>query len=203
MSIVANFQANGIVPSTVGGTGTSVKYFPRPLGPSIGVAPTTPSSTNANGALLVPGNNSLNGQHMAVNVRGSVYTDPTIACPTVTVAVYAVTNYNSLGIIPGSNPVYTAIASTGGLTTSSLNYNDEPFAFTLNISADTASGVLQGIQAVLYNNVLVASSPKVLGSTLTGINMGYPIPFGLVIGVTFSVSGANNLATLTEFNIDA
>ena len=201
MSIIASYQANGLVPATVGGTGTAVKYFPRPLGPSIGVAPLTPSSTSAVGALLVPGANAVNGQKMTINARGSIFTDPSIACPTVTVTLYAVTNYNSLGFLP-NNPVYTSIATTGALTTSSLNFNDEPFAIEAIISADTASGVLQGVQTVLYNGVLVQTTAA-LAHVITGINMGQPVPFGLVVGVTFSISGAANLGTLTEFDIDA
>jgi hypothetical protein len=202
VSIIQSLQVNGLVSSTVGGTGIAVKYFPRPLGSSIGVLPTTPSATNANGSMQVPGINALNGQKWTINARGTVYTDPTIACPTVTVAVYAVTGWGTLGQLP-NNPVYTAIASTGGLTGGSLALNDEPFSIEAVVDCTTASGLLEGIQTVIYNNVLVNSTPKVLSASVTGINMGAVIPFSLVVGVTFSISGANNLATLTEFDIDA
>lgn len=201
MSIIQNFQVNGIVASTVGGTGTGIKYFPRPYGSSIGVLPTTPSATNANGSMQVPGVNALNGQKFTINARGTVFTDPSIACPTVTVALYAVTGWGPLGQLP-NNPVYTVIATTGGITGAALALNDEPFSIEAVVDVTTASGLLEGWQSVMYNGVVISGNPKALTNNVTGINMGLTVPFSLAVGVTFSVSGANNLATLTEFDID-
>src|SRR5579863_6063695 len=96
MSVIADFQVSGINPSIVGGTGSTSlpKLFPRLLGPSIGVAPTTPTylsstSGNANGQLLVPGNGELDGQFFDVLIAGSYSADEVDASPTVQVLLYA------------------------------------------------------------------------------------------------------------------
>lgn len=193
--VIANYAANGNFPITVGGTGTQVKYFPNIPGPSIGVSNTTPSATNSKGMLPIPGNGRVNGQLLTVDVVGSIFTDPTLACPTITVKLYAVTGTQT-------NPIYSSLVTTPGLTTTSLAFIDEPFRITASISADTNSGVLQGTGSAVYNNVVVTATAA-LGTTLTGINMSADVPFGLVVGVTFSLSGANNLATLTQFTVSA
>ena len=194
-SVIAGYQCNGLNPITVGGTGTAVKYFPFVPNASIGVPNLTPSATNPKGQLNVPGNSRLNGQSFDIDVVGSIYTDPSLACPTITAALYAQTGTTN-------NPVYTAIATTGGVTTTGLAYIDEPFRIKASLSCDTNSGILQGTQLALYYNV-VKSATIALASTLTGINMGADVPFGLVVGVTFSISGANNLASLYQFSLSA
>jgi hypothetical protein len=193
MQVVTNFLVNGLTATTVGGTGTSVKYFPNIPGSSIGVANTTPSSSSARGQLSVPGNSALNGQDFEVVVIGAVNTDSAIACPTVTVALYANT-----GTV--ASPSYTAIATTGGITGASLSLNDEPFAIRARLSGDSASGIVGGFYTAMYNGVLVNSTQKAT-TLLSSINFANDVPFGLVVGVTFSVSGANNLATLYQFSL--
>jgi len=105
MSNILDFGVNGSFGSKVGGTGILVKYFPRPLGPSIGVAPLTPSATSAVGALLIPGGNVLNGQQFDVLATGSYGSDTGDPSGTVQVALYAVTG--SLTV-----PVYTVLGQT-------------------------------------------------------------------------------------------
>lgn len=147
----------------------------------------------------VPGNSIMNGQLFRVDVVGSVYTDPSIACPTVTVELLAQTqNSNNTG-----NPLYTILASTGGVTTTGLALNDEPFRITYEGNGSTESGVVQGQQYAQYNNVNVNSTPKAGTNALSGISFANEVPFGLVVCVTFSISGSANLATLTQFTLSS
>src|ERR1700675_4884 len=103
MSNVLDFQVSGAFPSKVGGLGITVKYFPRLIGPSIGVAPSTPSATSAAGALLLPAANVFNGQQFNILASGSIGSDSGDPSGTATVQLYAVTG--SL-----ASPVYTSIA---------------------------------------------------------------------------------------------
>src|SRR5579863_9527474 len=109
MSNVLDFQVSGAFPSKVGGTLTTVKYFPRPLGPSIGVAPSTPSSTSAVGALLLPAANVFQGQQFNVIASGFYGSDTGDPSGTVTVQLYAVTG-------SAASPTYTSLATTGAIT---------------------------------------------------------------------------------------
>ncbi len=188
-----NYAVNGASPSTVGGTGVGIKYFPNVPGPSIGVANTTPSSSSAKGQLNVPGNNTLNGQRFTINVTGNISIDPTISCPAVTIALYA----NTGTVL---SPSYTAIATTGAVTAG--NFDNEDFGLQAVLFGTTASGVVQGTQSAMFNASLANSTPKALQANLSGINFGAQIPFGLVVGVTFSVSG-NNTANLYEFSLQS
>lgn len=193
--VIANYLVNGLNPSTIGGTGTAVKYFPQPSG-QIGVAGTTPAANNSTGCLTIPGNSRLNGQLFTVSAIGSVYTDPSIACPTVTIELKVVT-----GNVGGPGPSYTTIATTGAVGTSSLAYQDEPFRINASLSVDKDSGVLQGVYTALYNDVLKSSTPAITTAVL-GLDPSLDKPFGFVIGVTFNTSGAANLAKLYQFNIE-
>src|SRR5690348_7877260 len=135
MSNVLDFQVSGAFPSKVGGTGTTVKYFPRPLGPSIGVAPSTPSATSAAGALLLPAGNVFNGQQFNVLASGSFGSDTGDPSGTVTIKLYAVTGSASV-------PVYTALASTTAFVPTFPKA--ESWAIDASLYGDSDSGVLGG-----------------------------------------------------------
>lgn len=197
MQIITAYLVNGANPVVVGGTGTAIKYFPSVPGPSIGVNRTTPSSTSSLGQLKAPGQNRLNGQKFTVDVVGYVTADSAIACPNVTIALYAQTNQQT----DGHNPTYTAIATTGAIAAGSLS--SEPFSISFEGNGDSVSGMLQGLQTDIYAGVLRNTSPKAAENLLSNINFGANVPFGLVVGVTFSVSGANNSASLTQFSLSA
>lgn len=147
----------------------------------------------------MPGNNRLNGQQFAVNVTGYVVTGSGIACPNVTVALYAQTNAASHA--DGHNPTYTAIATTQADTGG--NANAEPFSLSVVLSGDSVSGVVQGVQTSIYNGLIDDTSPVAIENLLSNINFNADVPFGLVVGVTFSVSAADNAATLTQFTLSA
>lgn len=201
---VLNFQVNGNNPSVVGGSSTSVLYFPRPYGPSIGVAPSTPSASSAVGALFVPAGGIFNGQQM--NVVASGYFGPGAADPSsvATVKLYAVTG--SL-----SSPTYTAIATTPGIADTDLA---NPWGISATLLGDSESGQLCGSYQAY--SLAATTAPTVLAANVAGINfngdgtglfglgnqgLGKGIAFGLVVGVTFTTGNATNTASLTQFQI--
>jgi hypothetical protein len=194
MSVLANYQINGVSPVTIGGLGVARKFFPQPLNTSWLVPSLTPSATNAKGQLQVPGDNKLNGQDFEIVAIGAVNSDPLIACPTITVELLANT-----GTV--ATPNYVILASTAGITTTSLSFDDEPWSLRARVSGDSNSGIVGGIQTTLYNGILANSTPKATG-VLSGINFGAAIPFGLVVAVTFSVTGANNTGSMYQFALN-
>jgi len=207
---IQDWGANGGFPSTVGGTGTSVKYFGRNAAFAAGAtwtSPATPSSTNASGLMVVPGDLKLNGQVLEVVASGAFFPSSAISSSeTVTVALYAVT-----GTI--TSPTYTQLASTGAFApgVDGLWYN---FTIRANMQGNNDSGIVGGNYSAVVNNTVANSTPKALDNSLTGISFGQNGvvngvpgalggPFGLVVGVTFSQSDAANKAKLYEFTISA
>ena len=191
MSVINDFQVNGTFPSVVGGAGTAVKYFPRLLGSSIGVQSVAPSATSAAGQLVVNGFNELNAQWFDVYVGGNVVSGSADSSVTAEVAIYANT-----GTVTA--PVYTKIGTTAAQT---LALTGTPYAFGIKLSllGDTASGVVRGTQYSILGSV--QSGTAALTASLSGINMGAAVPFGLVVGVTFATSDAANAADLNQFQI--
>lgn len=202
MSNVLDFQVSGAFPSKVGGTLTSVKYFPRPLGPSIGVAPSTPSSTSAVGALLLPANNVFNGQQFSIFAAGTYGSDSGDPSGTVTVQLYAVTG--SVG-----TPTYTSIATTGALTPF---FPAEPWALEVSLvgaSNNGANGLLIGSYQMSARASVTAPTTITNGPiSALDFNAGNPklaqgAVLGFVVGVTFGTSDASNTASLTQFTIES
>lgn len=201
MSNVLDFQVSGAFPSKVGGTLTSVKYFPRPIGPAIGVAPSTPSSTSGVGALLLPANNVFQGQQFNVIASGFYGSDTGDPSGTVTVQLFAVT-----GTLAA--PVYTALATTGAITPFFAN---EPWALNTELigaSNSGANGLLIGAYEAYIRGSVVA--PTTVTNIVTGLdfNAGNTLlsqgaVLGFVVGVTFGTSDASNKASLTQFTIES
>jgi hypothetical protein len=219
MSNTLDFGVNGQLASKVGGTGTTIKYFPRLIGingssigasglggvsgssvaaPLFGTSPSTPSTTSAIGALFVPAANVYQGQQMDLVVSGNVGSDTGDPSGTANVQIQAVTG--SLFA-----PTYTTIASTGanGLTFSSA----EPFTFDITLVGDTTSGFLTGFYTSLIGATV--KSPVILDNIIAGLNFGsgnaslqQGAVFGLVVGVTFGTSDASNKASLTQFTME-
>jgi hypothetical protein len=202
MSNVLDFQVSGAFPSKVGGLGTTVKYFPRPIGPSIGVAPSTPSSTSPVGALFLPAQNVYNGQQINVLASGNFGSDSGDPSGTVTVQLYAVT-----GTL--ASPTYTAIASTGAITPF---FAVEPWALSVELVGSStvgANGLLIGTYEAFSRNTIVVPA-VITNGPITGLdfNAGNPAlqqgaVLGFVVGVTFGTSDATNKAQLTEFTIES
>lgn len=207
MSNVLDFGVNGQFSSKVGGLGTTVKYFPRPLGPSIGVAPSTPSASSAVGALLLPAANVFNGQLFNVMASGSIGNDSGDPSGTATVQLYAVT-----GTV--SAPVYTSIATTGAITPS---YIVEPWAIQATLVGASLPPVspvttFNGLLLGSYQSMIRASviAPTLVTTVVAGLdfNVGNVLlaqgaVLGFVVGVTFGTTDATNKAALNEFTIES
>jgi hypothetical protein len=202
---IANYNVNGAFPSTVGGTGVAIKYFPNIPGASIGVNNVTPSATSANGQLAIPSNNRLNGQYFTVLASGDFEVGSGGACPSATIALYA-----NVGTI--LTPSYVTLATTGAITTQALTGAFYPWYIVCDLQGSTNSGIVQGKFASMVDGTSVVSAT--LTNNLSGINFNgaspatpaglvMQPPFGLVIGITFSVSEPGNSANLYEFQVNA
>jgi len=202
---IQDFGVNGQFPATVGGTGSTVKYFGRNVPAAAGAnwvaAPATPSATSPVGAMWVPGENKMNSQYMTVTATGDFNPASNATSETVTLAIYAVT-----GTLAA--PIYTILAQSGAYTpgVDGVVYN---FMLRANLFGDTNSGIVGGTQLCVINNTL-QTAVGALTNSLTGINFNsgntalyQSAPFGLVVGVTFGSSNAANLAHLYQFSIEA
>jgi hypothetical protein len=213
-----DFSVSGLFPSKVGGTGTTIKYFPRLLGPSIGASPATPSATNATGALFIPPASVFNGQMFNVIAVGEFGNDTGDPSATVTIRLQIVTPNATTGSY-SVNPVYTTVATTGAVTPSALGIVNT-WAIKAALYGSSLSGIVGGSYFAYQNGALVNSTPKSTDTTVSGINfaggsvpaslssatggpgtVGAQAPFGLVVGVTFTTSDASNAAALYEFAI--
>lgn len=205
MSVIRDYQINGLNPVAVGGTGTTVKYFPRLLSasasPLLGTAPSTPSATNPAGMLVVPANNELNGQNFTVTAVGNYLMGASAGSETVTLSLYAVT-----GTL--ASPTYTAIATTGAITpTPNVDGIQHSWMLKATLYGDTLSGIVGGSYSAFDNGVLQNTTPKqttaISGIDLNvgNVSLGIGVAFGLVVGVTFSVSNASNAAKMYQFNL--
>jgi hypothetical protein len=192
MAVLNDFQCNGLFPSVVGGNSTSVLYFPRLLGSSIGVQSVAPSATSAAGQLVVPGFNELNGQLFTVRAAGNFGSDTGDASGTVTVQLYANT-----GTV--TSPIYTSIATTGAVVPGFASA--EPWALTATMQGDTLSGLCGGSYTAFVGGQKAGSSGQNTTVALNGINFGSAVPFGLVVGVTFGTGNSTNKASLFQFQI--
>lgn len=197
MPVLNDFQVSGQFPATISTLGTSTVYFPRLLGASIGVESVAPSATSAKGQLVVPGFNELNGQNFRVLIGGSVVGGAAAPSTNVTIILRANTGTES-------TPSYTTIASTGAVALNPLlDGVAENFLMNVELFGTNASGIVQGTQYSQLSTTRVERAA--LTANLSGRDFSSSTPFGLVIGVTFSVAstGAANVATLNQFQITA
>lgn len=201
MTVLNDFQVNGSSPSIVSTLSTTQQYFSRVLGTAgpNGGQSVAPSATSAAGQLAVPGNNSLNGQNFSVLIGGSVVAGAADSSTNCTIILRANT-----GTV--TTPVYTTIASTGAVALNPVNDGvAENFLMSVDLFGTTASGIVQGFQASQLSTTLNSASVVALTNNLSSINFGSAVPFGLVVGVAFSVAqtAAPNVATLNQFQIVA
>lgn len=198
MAIFSNYQINGSNPVTVGGTGTTAKYFPQPSGNFTSGVSTTPSSTNATGQLAVHGDNTVNGQLFYITAAGDFEVGNGGACPSVTIDIQA--NTGTL-----TSPTYTTIATTGAITAQTNTNLLYPWFLQVVAVGTTGAGTLSGnfYGSVDNTNVnLTALSNVLSGLDFSGATSKIPgTVFGLVARVTFSVSEPGNKANLYQFSV--
>lgn len=192
MSVINDFQVSGLFPSVVSANSAAIQYFPRLLGSSIGVQSVAPSSTSAAGQLVVPGNSELNGQWFDVLVAVSFTDGSGDPSSTGTLTVSANT-----GTV--TSPTYVVLKAVTSAAPALANSFE--IALKLSLFGNSASGIVQGIVSGTNAGVIVAATE--ISNNLSGINMGSALPFGLVVGATFSAANASNVAKLTQFQIAA
>jgi hypothetical protein len=200
-NVITNLQVNGAQGVTVGGTGTSQKFFPFIPGASIGV------NSSQNGYLLIPAGNIVNGQRLSVRATGNFAVgDLTGPCPSVTIGLYPVTFTGGLSTASiGSTAVISAVS------TLQANINAlYPWALIVDMAGDTGSGLVQTLSGAIVIDGVNTSATAGLTTGLTKINFapgttlpasGQVAPFGLVVGITFSVSDQGNTATMFQFDV--
>jgi hypothetical protein len=200
-----NWQVSGTYPSTVGGTGTTAKYFPAPSG-QINTTGTAPSATNAAGQLDVPGRNIVNGRAFGIVAAGNFEVGSGGACPNVLIEVVANT-----GTV--TSPSYTVIMTSGQITAQNLTGTFYDWFFDAEVIGSTGSGTLTGLYSAVIDGSVVRNN-VVLTNNLSGLAFGPtaaqaqssnqtttdPV-FGLLVRVTFSVSEPGNAANMYQFEL--
>jgi hypothetical protein len=197
MTVIGDFQAGVLSPSIVSTLSTSQQYFPRVLGTNgpNGGQSTAPSATSAAGQLAIPGNSELNGQNFSVLIGGSVVAGAADSSTNVTIILRA-----NVGTV--ASPTYTTIASTGAVALNPIADGvAENFFMKVDLFGTTASGIVSGTQTSTLSTTRVAAGA--LTADLSSINFGSAVPFGLVVGVLFSVAqtAAPNVASLNQFQL--
>ena len=209
--VVTNLLINGLNPATLGGTGTAIKYFPNQPGVSIGQAST--KSPQGAGVLFAPGNGEANGQRMSIRASGNITISGDTSSPNITLGLYPVSYAGTVGTI-GATAILSQVLTASGTT--------EPFAvLPWCLSADiVADGlVAQQVQAgpqfgnggsgiamlvAGFSQIDVTASGQQSGVVISGLsnlNMNAAIPFGLVVGITFSQSSSANAANMYQFDL--
>jgi hypothetical protein len=211
---ISGYSVSGQFPSTVGGVNSGTlggpppvrdssgklqtrKFFPNLLGGSIGKLPAAPTESNASGQLAVPGSNTLNGRWFAVLVGGTFGNDTGDPSQTVQIDLFANTN-TAIGS-GNTAPNYISLGSTGALTPSPLGIVNS-WALKFDFFGDSNSGLVIGAYKAIVAGSLANGTPAATVA-LSNINFGSPIPFGLVVGVTFGTSDASNTASLMQFEL--
>jgi hypothetical protein len=204
---VTSYSVSGLSPSSVGGVNVTTKdssganqtrkFFPNLLGGSIGKLPAAPTESNASGQLAVPGSNSANGRWFTVLAGGTFGADTGDPSATVQIGLYANTN-TAIGS-GNTAPTYTLLGSTGALTPSPLGIVNS-WALKFDFFGDSNSGLAIGTYKAIVSGSLANGTPAATVA-LSNINFGSPIPFGLVVGVTFQTSDASNTASLMQFEL--
>jgi hypothetical protein len=204
MSVIAGYQVNGANPVTVGGTGTTIKYFSNvpgaagflsgTSGVNSGVSsnnlPNTPSATSNAGGLQVPGFAVLNGQVFSATAAGNIYLHTSGSGVTGTVGMYLSTQ------LPNQTPTYQTLVALTVTNPTAATYL--PWFLNMQMQGDTSSGMLQLIESGAINGVVTVPTQV---TALTGINFSSNPAFTLVVGVTFNTSDSLNSANLYQFQV--
>lgn len=190
---------SGLIPSAVGGLGTTAKIFPA-LGKQQPAGTVSFPLT-----LLIPNNGQFEMEAFEVQASGNV-TFGSTANPTIN---FVLQNGSSLTV--GSNTtICTLTAALAGTVSSTF-----PFEVRVRLQGDSKSGIVQvgTVEAYMNNATMDATTNtkltgiSFLANASTGqnpaLNGNSPAAYALslVFGLTFGVSDANNAANLAQFAI--
>ena len=178
--------------------------FPNAPGASISVASTK------NGYLYAPDNNKINNVRITVKAAGnfSIGTGASTS-PSVTVALYPVSfkgNVPTGAVTIGGQTTApytgaTAIISQTFTGASDLTVGGYPWTLLCDLQGDNTSGLLQAVSGSICIDgtagTFTASVP------LSSVSMNSPVPFGFVVGVTFSVSDSGATANMYQFQMES
>ncbi len=212
MGVIAQYQVSPALPSIVGGTGTTIKYFaslpPQSLWNSGVTGVNAPQASSQLGA--TPSASSALGQLSFESVafrsqggRFRMYASG-VASSDGTPTITPVVQINT-GTI--ASPSYATLL--GGVASAALTAN-KPVAFSIagDLFFDPSSATLSGFFKYTYaaasgGTPLQTAVAEATITNPTGLVAGnlYASQFGFVAGITFSVSSANNTASLYEFKI--
>jgi hypothetical protein len=205
MGVIKAYSVNGLVPSTITTSGSTIVYFPDLPGSNLwnvgafgvntgissqfkGLQPT--ASTNA-GGLQVPGNSELDGQQFEVLASGNVLFAAAEASTTAKVGLYL------SNVAAGTAPAYQTLIELT-LTNQTLDNVAYPWYLAVKMQGDTASGVLQLSKSGAINGTVTTPTQV---TALTGISFATNPAFTLVAGVTFGNAAAGNQAQLKQFQV--
>lgn len=230
MGVVSSYEVSAAFPSTVGGTGTAIKYFfsnpPQSLWnvgqPGVNSPAQSsqlgqvPSSTSALGQLPFPmGLSSMVGAGKLVGTRLRMYMSGSASSAT-TPTIQPVIQLNS-GTV--SSPSYSSIALPAASAALTAN---KPVYFSISVDAafDYNAGNFNGSFKAYYASAAAGTplatyvSEATLSATVTGLALGQAAAppagvgvgggfpgFGFVCGITFGTSDASNTASLYEFKL--
>lgn len=212
MGVIAQYQVSPALPSVVGGTGTTIKYFaslpPQSLWNSGISGVNTPQASSQLGATpsASSGLGQLSFESVAFRSQGGrfrIYMSGTASSDT-TPTLTPVVQLNSGSI---ATPSYATLL--GGVASAALTAN-KPVAFSVagDLFFDPNAGTLSGFFKYTYaaaagGTPLQTAVAEATITNPTGLTAGnlYASQFGFVAGVTFSVSSAANTASLYEFKI--
>lgn len=194
MQTVSNLLINGVNPVTVGGLGTTAKFFPKAPGASIGVASTSV------GYIYMPGQNSALNQKLHIMACGNVTPDPAIACPTFRVELVATKNPTA------ASPTYTTIVDSTADALGEFSGEataTQPWSIEAWIQADALAGggLVQGTGLAEIGNDVDAAYTA-LANALAGVDPSAGLPLAFAVRVTFGTTGANNSASMYQFALE-
>lgn len=210
MGVIRQYSVNGLNPSTVSTSGTSIVYVPDLPGLNLwnvgavgvntnvssqykGVAPTATSNA---GGLQVPGNSELDGQLFSVVASGNIIFGTGEASTTGKVGLYL-----STASPTSASPSYQTLMELT-LTNQTLDNTAYPFSLAVDMQGDTASGILQLAKYGWINGTFTTPTQV---TALTGITFQQTAPltpaFTLVVGVTFGAANAGNTINLKQFQL--
>ena len=173
---IASVGFNYAFPGKVGGTGTNFDIFSSPV------------NANAAAVLALPVTSS--GQQVTVKATGYIYGHG--ATCLVNFVLQSGTSLTST-----NNATLVTLASNTAVTQSTI----VPYALTVTLNGDAASGIVQVISSTLVLDG-ASESLTVTGSgvILSGVTYAGPgAAINLVFGAKFTVSDALNAAYITQF----
>lgn len=171
----------------VGGLGTTSKIFAYNT-------TNNPSLAGLAYALPILGSKRKDGLSFSVRASGEIFANQALNMTVTAFGIVGALPSVANQLTPGS---YTILGASTARASGGQGWS--PFSYQLDLQYGPNAGKIQGAFSDKINNLFDA--PAALTNQLTGIVVGAePLAF-VVIGITFSVTDALNLANLNEFGV--